>query len=181
LQILITKIEYFCWIASVLTSGLFFSNRYYFLVLLPRIRDDILNNKKLNWHLYMSLKKALFKPDAFYKGILFPLIEVLYYIIMVIINLILTIAILVWRLHLERSCYCRICFAKSFSSRITQCCSFIEGKYSGLYIYNHHINTIVLVGRNGIQRRYFNFYENSFGQKIRLAVPRSRCYCRALR
>jgi essential nuclear protein 1 len=51
------------------------AQRYYFLVLLPRIRDDILNNKKLNWHLYMSLKKALFKPDAFYKGILFPLIE----------------------------------------------------------------------------------------------------------
>jgi essential nuclear protein 1 len=53
-----------------------FSYSYYFLVLLPRVRDDILNNKKLNWHLYMSLKKALFKPDAFYKGILFPLIEV---------------------------------------------------------------------------------------------------------
>ncbi|KAJ2784924.1 snoRNA-binding rRNA-processing protein [Coemansia javaensis] len=45
------------------------------LVLLDRVRDDIAENKKLNYHLYMSLKKALYKPAAFFKGILFPLCE----------------------------------------------------------------------------------------------------------
>jgi len=41
--------------------------------LLEKVRDDIRENKKLNYHLYASLKKALYKPAAFYKGILLPL------------------------------------------------------------------------------------------------------------
>ena len=49
------------------------AQRFYNLVLLPRIRDDIDEFKKLNFHLYMSLKKALYKPAAWYKGILLPL------------------------------------------------------------------------------------------------------------
>ncbi|BFZ53923.1 snoRNA-binding rRNA-processing protein [Savitreella phatthalungensis] len=44
-------------------------------ILLPRVRDDIAANKKLNYHLYMSLKKALYKPAAFFKGFLFPLVQ----------------------------------------------------------------------------------------------------------
>jgi essential nuclear protein 1 len=59
--------------ASNLNSNM--AQRYYNLVLLPRIREDISRYKKLNWHLYMALKKALFKAAAFYKGILFPLCE----------------------------------------------------------------------------------------------------------
>jgi essential nuclear protein 1 len=51
------------------------AQRYYSLVLFPRIRYDIDSHKKLNWHLYMALKKALWKPDAFYKGILLPLCD----------------------------------------------------------------------------------------------------------
>lgn len=51
------------------------AQRFYSLVLLPRIRDDINEYKKLNFHLYMALKKALFKPAAFFKGILLPLCE----------------------------------------------------------------------------------------------------------
>lgn len=51
------------------------AQRFYNLVLLPRVRDDIAEYKKLNPHLYMSLKKALFKPAAFFKGILLPLCE----------------------------------------------------------------------------------------------------------
>lgn len=43
-------------------------------VLLPRVRDDIYENKKLNVHLYNSIKKALFKPASFFKGFLFPLL-----------------------------------------------------------------------------------------------------------
>ncbi|EJU06453.1 Bystin-domain-containing protein [Dacryopinax primogenitus] len=47
-------------------------------ILLELVRKDIRESadKKLNYHLYMSLKKAVFKPRAFFKGILFPLCEV---------------------------------------------------------------------------------------------------------
>ncbi|KAI5093773.1 bystin [Silurus meridionalis] len=51
------------------------AQRFYNLVLLPRIRDDIAEYKKLNFHLYSALKKALFKPGAWFKGILIPLCE----------------------------------------------------------------------------------------------------------
>merc|ERR1712048_965528 len=51
------------------------AQRFYNLVLLPRVRDDIAEYKRLNYHLYMALKKALFKPAAFFKGILLPLCE----------------------------------------------------------------------------------------------------------
>lgn len=49
------------------------AQRFYNMVLLEKCRDDIRSNNKLNYHLYMALKKALFKPGAFYKGILLPL------------------------------------------------------------------------------------------------------------
>ncbi|CAH9107522.1 unnamed protein product [Cuscuta europaea] len=51
------------------------AERFYKLVLLPRVRDDIRKNKRLHFALHQSLKKALFKPAAFNKGILFPLCE----------------------------------------------------------------------------------------------------------
>ncbi|KAF3767663.1 Bystin-domain-containing protein [Cryphonectria parasitica EP155] len=49
--------------------------RWLEMVVLPRVRDDIYENKKLNVHLYNSLKKSLYKPSAFFKGVLFALIE----------------------------------------------------------------------------------------------------------
>ncbi|KAJ3201998.1 hypothetical protein HDU67_000871 [Dinochytrium kinnereticum] len=51
------------------------AQRFFAHVLLDRIRDDIGETKKLNHHLYLALKKALYKPAAFFKGILFPLCE----------------------------------------------------------------------------------------------------------
>lgn len=51
------------------------AQRFFNLVLLPRVRDDIAEYKRLNYHLYMSLKKGLFKPAAFFKGIVLPLCE----------------------------------------------------------------------------------------------------------
>ncbi|XP_014276929.1 bystin [Halyomorpha halys] len=51
------------------------AQRYYNLVLLPRIRDDIAEYKRLNFHLYQALRKALYKPGAFMKGIILPLCE----------------------------------------------------------------------------------------------------------
>ena len=51
------------------------AQRFYGLVLLPAVRDDIAANKKLNYHYYMALKKSVFKPSAFYRGILLPLCD----------------------------------------------------------------------------------------------------------
>ena len=44
------------------------------MVVLEKVREDIYETKKLNVHLFNSLKKALYKPSAFFKGFLFPLI-----------------------------------------------------------------------------------------------------------
>ncbi|KAJ7981966.1 Bystin [Quillaja saponaria] len=51
------------------------AERFYKLVLLPRVRKDISKNKRLHLNLYQALKKCLYKPAAFFKGLLFPLCE----------------------------------------------------------------------------------------------------------
>ncbi|KAG1863704.1 Bystin-domain-containing protein [Suillus subluteus] len=45
------------------------------VVLLDAIREDIQSNKKLDVQYYECLKRALFKPAAFFKGIVFPMLE----------------------------------------------------------------------------------------------------------
>lgn len=49
------------------------AQRFLALVLLPHVRNDIEENKRLHFALFQSLKKATFKAGAFYKGILLPL------------------------------------------------------------------------------------------------------------
>lgn len=49
------------------------AQRFYNLVLLDAVRADIVSNHRLNYHYYMALKKAVYKPAAFFKGILIPL------------------------------------------------------------------------------------------------------------
>ncbi|KAJ3278039.1 hypothetical protein HDU79_001914, partial [Rhizoclosmatium sp. JEL0117] len=51
------------------------AQRFFNLFLLDRVRDDIAETKKLNYHLYLALKKSLYKPAAFFKGLLLPLCE----------------------------------------------------------------------------------------------------------
>ncbi|KAJ3084646.1 hypothetical protein HK100_009269 [Physocladia obscura] len=51
------------------------AQRFFNLFLLDRVRDDIAETKKLNYHLYLALKKSLYKPAAFFKGFLLPLCE----------------------------------------------------------------------------------------------------------
>jgi len=51
------------------------AQRFFNLILLPRIRDDIDTFHRLNFHLFQALRKALFKPGAFFKGFLLPLCE----------------------------------------------------------------------------------------------------------
>lgn len=52
-----------------------FVQRFYYYVLLPNVRKNIETYKKLNCHLYMAVKKAIFKVSAFFKGFLLPLAE----------------------------------------------------------------------------------------------------------
>ncbi|CCD25531.1 snoRNA-binding rRNA-processing protein ENP1 NDAI_0F02130 [Naumovozyma dairenensis CBS 421] len=53
------------------------SQKFINLVLLERFRDNIetSDDHKLNYHIYRALKKSLYKPSAFFKGFLFPLVE----------------------------------------------------------------------------------------------------------
>jgi essential nuclear protein 1 len=51
------------------------AQRFMNLVLLEKCRDDIRNNRKLNYHYYLAIRKALYKPSAFYKGFLLPLAQ----------------------------------------------------------------------------------------------------------
>ena len=51
------------------TIGTIFFEKY----LVPAIKADIKKNKKLNIHYYNCLKRALFKPSAFFKGIILPM------------------------------------------------------------------------------------------------------------
>jgi essential nuclear protein 1 len=51
------------------------AQRFFSLILLERVRTDIAETNKLNYHLYMAVKKSLFKPAAFFKGFLLPLTE----------------------------------------------------------------------------------------------------------
>ena len=44
-------------------------------MILDRVREDIHETKKLNVHLYKALQKATYKPAAFFKGFLFPLVN----------------------------------------------------------------------------------------------------------
>lgn len=48
---------------------------FYFHVLLPGCRENINDTKKLNVHLFKALQKATYKPAAFFRGLVFPLIE----------------------------------------------------------------------------------------------------------
>ncbi|KAI5894371.1 Bystin-domain-containing protein [Schizophyllum commune H4-8] len=48
---------------------------FFQVVLLDAIREDIRENKKLNPQYYEALKRAMFKPAAFFKGLLFPMCE----------------------------------------------------------------------------------------------------------
>eukprot|EP00796_Vickermania_ingenoplastis_P011649 gene11649-8032_t len=49
------------------------AQRFYAAVLLPIVHDRLLEEKKLHPALYMAVRKALFKPVAFFKGFLLPL------------------------------------------------------------------------------------------------------------
>jgi essential nuclear protein 1 len=51
------------------------AQRFFNLILLPNVQSNIAKYKKLNYHLYMAIKKAMFKTGPFFKGFLLPLAE----------------------------------------------------------------------------------------------------------
>jgi len=51
------------------------AQRFFNLVLLPSVRQNIRTTKRLNFHYYQSVRKAIFKPKAFYRGIIIPLCQ----------------------------------------------------------------------------------------------------------
>ena len=51
------------------------AQRFYNLVLLPVLRENVRTYKKLNFHYYNALKLAMYKPSAWFQGILFPLLR----------------------------------------------------------------------------------------------------------
>ncbi|KAK9863174.1 hypothetical protein WJX84_011381 [Apatococcus fuscideae] len=51
------------------------AQRFLALVLLPHVRQNVQDNKRLHFALFQAMKKAAFKPDAFYKGLLLPLCQ----------------------------------------------------------------------------------------------------------
>ena len=68
--------------STYIATKLFTSNlnpkmaqRFYSLILLPKIQQNIAKYKKLNYHLYQAICKTLYKPAAFFKGILLPLAQ----------------------------------------------------------------------------------------------------------
>ncbi|TAQ87307.1 hypothetical protein B7494_g4342 [Chlorociboria aeruginascens] len=50
------------------------AQRFMEMILLERVREDIRETKRLNVHLFNALKKGLYKPAAWFKGFLFPLV-----------------------------------------------------------------------------------------------------------
>lgn len=51
------------------------AQRFLNLVLLNVVRDDIREHRRLHFALFQAVKKAVFKPGAFYKGFILPLLK----------------------------------------------------------------------------------------------------------
>lgn len=51
------------------------TQRFLNLILLNKVRDDVREHKRLHFALFQALKKAVFKPGAFYKGVVLPLLK----------------------------------------------------------------------------------------------------------
>lgn len=97
------------------------------VVLLDAIRADIRENKKLNVHYYESLKKALYKPGAFFKGLIFPLLDVcMVQLCPCLLSFVLA------RMHTERGGHCCICTRKNQGPCAPFICSTLAYRGDGL-------------------------------------------------
>ncbi|CAO1598608.1 snoRNA-binding rRNA-processing protein [Xanthoria calcicola] len=57
------------------SSNPYVTRQYLETVILDRVREDIHETKKLNVHLYNAVRRSLYRPAAFFKGFLFPLVS----------------------------------------------------------------------------------------------------------
>ncbi|KAF2269749.1 Bystin-domain-containing protein [Lojkania enalia] len=57
-----------------ISSKPYIAQQFLHNIVLPAVQDNIREAHKLNVHLYNALKKALYKPSCFFKGIVFPLL-----------------------------------------------------------------------------------------------------------
>ncbi|GAA6062824.1 hypothetical protein JCM10212_002462 [Sporobolomyces blumeae] len=80
--VMITKPESWTPHATYAATRIFASNldpkqsqKFYKEILLEKVREEIGQTGKLSVQTYMALKKAIYKPAAFFKGLLFPLCE----------------------------------------------------------------------------------------------------------
>ena len=77
----------------------------------PSTRKD---SRKLNPHLYEALKRALYKPAAFFKGIVFPLLDASgSLILMPVIDDLRCALRVVGRVHAQGGRHCRVCACES--------------------------------------------------------------------
>lgn len=92
------------------------------VVLLDAMREDINVNKKMNPQYYECLKRALYKPSAFFKGLIFPMLDVRTRCLFCMTRSI-SFLFLDW-LYFERGCNCRFnpC-EKEGSSATFFCCT----------------------------------------------------------
>lgn len=98
-------------------------------VLLDAVREDIRltkegqrkqkNNRKLNVHYYEALKRALYKPAAFFKGIVFPLLQVSRPVSDYVQT---STSSFLERMHLTRGCYRGVRAGKSQGAIATLFC-----------------------------------------------------------
>jgi essential nuclear protein 1 len=52
------------------------SQNFYKEILLEKFREEVSKNGRVSVQMFGALKKAIYKPAAFFKGLLFPLCEV---------------------------------------------------------------------------------------------------------
>lgn len=135
------------------------AQRFFNLVLLPRVRDDIAEYKKLNFHLYQALRKALFKPGAFFKGFLLPLCEVRENKLS---NFYTNQSIFIswhveWHVYIERSYYSRI----GDRPLLHSCVAFSSSNSQVVW--------------DAIQRRQLDISSDFLREEICVTVPRSGC------
>lgn len=155
------------------------AQRFYNLVLLPRVRDDIDEFKRLNFHLYQALRKAMFKPAAFFKGIVLPLCEVcanstgcfssmncqigcLYdstSMVQSYLNIVRICSPTERNVHPPRSHHRFVRFDEEFGA----CSPCVRGNAQ--------------TGRDGVLRRQLHLPASTDRQEVHSTVPRHRCTC----
>ena len=114
------------------------AQRFYSIILLPKIIDDISENKKLNYHLYRSLKKAVYKPAAFYKGLILPMCEVCFIIFFYLRDLFIN-NIYKAKCEFNSRTHCGKCIGKGVNS-----CSSIQCRFTQIIPSNFFILLIYM-------------------------------------